>query len=109
MLGAGAFCCKENDDGSTFLSGAAAFVLLVAVGVFHVSAQAPAPAAPKGGGGRKGSPPQVPATPSDLSEIAKLAALPTWTAAAGDGDYSIGPDYTPAPEATRKVGTLTAS
>ena len=87
-----------------FLSSAAAFVLLVAVGVVHVSAQAPAPAAPKGGGGRKGGPPQAAATPSDLAEIAKLAALPTETAAAGDGDYSIGPDYAPAPEATQKVG-----
>ena len=92
-----------------FLSGAAAFfsvVLLVAVGAAHISAQAPAKGAPKGGGGAKGGSLRstTPATPADLAEIAKLANLPAWTKGAGDGDYSIGPDYAPAPEETQTVG-----
>lgn len=45
-----------------------------------------------------------PATPEDIAEIAKLAALPPYRSAAGDGDYSIGPDYVPAPEQTKRAG-----
>jgi enterochelin esterase-like enzyme len=53
-----------------------------------------------GRGGRGGAP----ATPAELAEIAKLAELPVYTSNAGDGDYSLGPDYTPAPELTPKDG-----
>jgi enterochelin esterase-like enzyme len=81
-----------------FLSSAAAILLLVAVGLVQVSAQPQA----KGG---KGGPKGAPATPQDLADIAKLAELPVWGPGAGDGDYSIGPDYVPAPEETLRVGT----
>jgi len=87
-----------------FQGSVAAVFLLVAADVAHVSAQAPAQGAPKGGGGAKAGPPRAAATPSDLAELAKLATLPAWTAGARDGDYSIGPDYAPAPEETQKVG-----
>jgi hypothetical protein len=36
--------------------------------------------------------------------MAKLPALPVWKRGAGDGDYSIGPDYAPAPEQTKRAG-----
>jgi enterochelin esterase-like enzyme len=45
-------------------------------------------------------PPGPPATPEDLAMIAKLADWPTWKTGDGDGNYSIGPDYAPAPEQT---------
>ena len=43
-------------------------------------------------------PPGPPATPEDLAMIAKLNDLPLYASGLGDGDYSIGPDYAPAPE-----------
>jgi iron(III)-enterobactin esterase len=46
----------------------------------------------------------VPATPEDLAEMSKLPGLPVWRPGAGDGDYSIGPDYAPAPEQTKRAG-----
>jgi iron(III)-enterobactin esterase len=46
----------------------------------------------------------VPATPEDVAEMSKLSALPAWHPGAGDGDYSIGPDYAPAPEQTKRAG-----
>lgn len=46
----------------------------------------------------------VPATPEDTAEMAKLPALPAYRAGAGDGDYSIGPDYSPAPEQIKRAG-----
>jgi enterochelin esterase-like enzyme len=87
-----------------FLSSAAAVLLMFAGGI-RVWSQAPvqpAPAAPKG----KGGPPRPAsvATPEDLADIAKLATLPAYTAGAGDGDYSAGPEYTPAPEEKQRVG-----
>jgi enterochelin esterase-like enzyme len=39
-----------------------------------------------------------------MAEMAKLSALPVWKRGAGDGDYSIGPDYAPAPEQTKRAG-----
>ena len=36
--------------------------------------------------------------------MAKLPMLPAWHPGAGDGDYSIGPDYAPAPEQTKRAG-----
>ncbi len=68
--------------------------------VSGILAQAPAPA----GAAAKGKAPSNPATPQDLADIAKLAALPAWAKTSGDGDYSIGPDYAPAPEETQRVG-----
>jgi enterochelin esterase-like enzyme len=64
------------------------------------NATAPATAAPAtapGAGGRRGGR-GGPITPESQAAIAKLAELPTWKAGAGNGDYSIAPPYTPAPE-----------
>lgn len=44
------------------------------------------------------------ATPEDIAEMAKLPALPPYRSGAGDGDYSVGPDYAPAPEQTKRDG-----
>jgi iron(III)-enterobactin esterase len=46
----------------------------------------------------------VPPAPGDIAEMAKLSALPAWQPEASDGDYSIGPDYAPAPEQTKRAG-----
>ena len=46
----------------------------------------------------------VQAAPEDIAEMTKLPALPAWFPGAGDGDYSIGPDYAPAPEQTKRAG-----
>src|SRR5438874_2515077 len=46
----------------------------------------------------------VPPPPEEIAEMAKLAALPVWQRGASDGDYSIGPDYAPAPEQTKRAG-----
>ena len=46
----------------------------------------------------------VPAAPEDIAEMTKLPALPAWTPGAGDGDYSVGPDYAPAPEQIKRAG-----
>jgi enterochelin esterase-like enzyme len=59
-------------------------------------------AAPAGRGRATG--PADPASPEDIADIAKLSALPAWRPGAGDGDYSIGPDYAPAPEQTKRAG-----
>jgi iron(III)-enterobactin esterase len=83
-----------------FLIGALTCSLALAV-ASTILAQAPAPTAPAAA---KGKAPQNPASPQDLADLAKLAALPAWTKGAGDGDYSIGPDYAPAPEETQRVG-----
>ena len=70
-----------------------------------ILAQAPAQPAPGGQGAAKGSQrPASIATPEDLADIAKLANLPAWVTGSGDGDYSTGPDYAPAPEETQRVG-----
>lgn len=45
-----------------------------------------------------------PITPEEQAQIAKLAELPAWKPGDGDGDYSIGPDYSPAPEQKPKAG-----
>lgn len=69
-------------------------------------AAAPAAATPPAGApaARKGGPPGPPITPAEQAEIAKLADLPAWKAGDGDGDYSIGPLYAPAPELTVREG-----
>src|SRR5579871_1647275 len=54
--------------------------------------------------GRRGGNRGGPMTASEKAEIAKLAELPGWKAGDGDGNYSIGPDYAPAPEITPKEG-----
>lgn len=92
----------------------------LAIGLFVVAqfalGQAPAPrpcdrapavrpnAAPGRAAARGARGPAVPATPEDMAEMAKLAALPAYRSGAGDGDYSIGPDYAPAPEQTKRAG-----
>ena len=53
------------------------------------------PGARGGGGGRGGS---SPITPESLAAMAKLNELPAWKPGAGNGDYSAGPAYVPAPE-----------
>ena len=71
----------------------------------RIPAQAPTPAAAGGqGAGRGGQRPATVATPEDLADIAKLANLPAWVKGSGDGDFSTGPDYAPAPEETQRVG-----
>jgi enterochelin esterase-like enzyme len=73
--------------------------------------QAPGPATTPGaattgapaGGGRGGAA-RAPMTPEDVAEIAKVESFPALTPGAGDGNYSIGPEYTPAPEQTPKDG-----
>ena len=56
------------------------------------------------GGARGGLVAAEPATPEDVAEMAKLQGLPSYRSGAGDGDYSIGPDYAPAPEQTKRAG-----
>src|SRR5689334_22093382 len=86
-----------------FLTSVIACFIIASVG--GILAQGPAQPAGAGKGAPKGNQrPQTPATPEDLAEIAKLPNLPVWAKGAGDGDYSIGPDYTPAPEETQRVG-----
>ncbi len=55
--------------------------------------QVPGPGARRGGG-RGGAP----MTAEDQAAIAKLADLPPWKPGVGNGDYSMSPPYTPAPE-----------
>ena len=70
-----------------------------------ILAQAPAQPAPGGrGAGKGGGRAANPATPEDLADLAKLANLPALVQGAGDGDFSTGPDYTPAPEEKQRVG-----
>jgi len=52
------------------------------------------PAARVGGGGGRGGP----ITSEEQAAIAKLAELPTWKPGAPDGDYTIAPPFSPAPE-----------
>ena len=40
-----------------------------------------------------------PMSAADQAEVAKLADFPPWTPGAGDGNYSIGPDYSSCPRA----------
>jgi enterochelin esterase-like enzyme len=54
------------------------------------------------GGARGGRPPGPPLSAEDQAEIAPLANLPAYTIGAPDGNYSTGPDYAPAVEATRR-------
>lgn len=88
------------------------------IGLFVIAqfalAQAPSPAAAPCAPpppARRANPPAaraprevVPATSEDLADVARLADLPSWHAGAGDGDYSIGPEYAPAPEQTKRAG-----
>ena len=90
-----------------FLASVVTCFVIASVG--SVPAQAPllaqAPAAPaEQGAGRSGRGPASVATPEDLADIAKLANLPALVKGSGDGDFSTGPDYTPAPEETQRVG-----
>jgi iron(III)-enterobactin esterase len=95
----------------------------IAIGLFVIAqfalAQGPSPvarpcdrapavrpnAAPgRAGGGGRAAAAGDPASPEDIAEMAKLPALPAYRSGAGDGDYSIGPDYAPAPEQTQRAG-----
>ncbi len=68
------------------------------------AADAPAPGATPPAGKGKGAVRGGPMSAADQAEVAKLAEFPPWTPGAGDGNYSIGPDYRPAPEQTAKDG-----
>ncbi len=59
-----------------------------------------APAGAPRGGANRGAP----MTDAEKAEVAKLSDLPSLTPGAGDGDYSIGPDYANAPEQTPNDG-----
>ena len=75
------------------------------VSVGGIFAQAPAQPGQGGrGAGKGGQRAANPATPEDLADIAKLANLPALVQSAGDGDFSTGPDYTPAPVEKQRVG-----
>src|SRR5689334_2696172 len=52
-------------------------------------------------GGRGNRPPLA---PGEAAEIATLSAFPAWKPGAGDGNYSIGPDYANCPEMTPRDG-----
>jgi enterochelin esterase-like enzyme len=61
-------------------------------------------AAPPGAGVRRGGNNRGgPMTEAEKTEVAKLMELPALTPGAGDGDYSIGPTYTNAPEQTPRA------
>jgi enterochelin esterase family protein len=86
-----------------FLTGVITCFVIASMG--SILAQAPAERAPAGPGAAKGGQrPAAVATPEDLADIAKLANLPAWVKGSGDGDFSTGPDYAPAPEETQRVG-----
>ncbi|HEX4793517.1 MAG TPA: alpha/beta hydrolase-fold protein [Humisphaera sp.] len=59
---------------------------------------------PAARGGRRGGGRGAPITADEQAEVAKFAASPAWKPGDGDGNYSIGPDYTPCPEQTPKEG-----
>ena len=46
----------------------------------------------------------APLTDAEKAEIAQLAEMPAWKPGAGDGNFSIGPDYAPCPEMTPREG-----
>src|SRR3954468_18205931 len=80
------------------ITGAAALCALAAGSVLLAQNAPSTPAAPavaaRGGGNR------APVTAEEAAEIAKANDFPVWTPGAGDGNYSIGPEYAPAPEQT---------
>lgn len=78
---------------------AVAMCLLSGAQVLFAADAPPAGAPPGGRGGRGG-----PLTAEDQAAIAKLTELPAWKPGAGDGDYSIAPPYSPAPENARREG-----
>ena len=80
-----------------FVYSVVTVLVLTTLGLNQIQMQAQ----PRGQGG----PQRAPATAEDLVDIAKLRDLPAWTPGAGAGDYSIGPEYAPAPEETLQVGT----
>jgi len=77
---------------------ALAFCLLSGEVLF--AADAPPAAAPRSERGGRGGP----LTAEDQAAIAKLAELPAWKPGVGDGDYSIAPPYSPAPENALREG-----
>jgi enterochelin esterase-like enzyme len=87
-----------------------AILLSLFVGAFAQAQAQPAPArtgAPAtnpAGRGRGRGPGGPPASPADIAEMATLNALPPYASGLGDGDYSVGPDYTVPPEQTAKDG-----
>jgi enterochelin esterase-like enzyme len=96
----------------SFLCSGLAFGLLwSSASVFGADATTPAnastvaPASAAGsatGPGRGRGPSGPPATQEDLAEMAKLKDLPAYAAGLGDGDYSVGPQYSPAVEEKRR-------
>ena len=68
------------------------------------AAATPTPPAAGAPAGRRGGPPAAPITPEEQAQIAKLADLPAWKVGDGDGNYSVGPMYAPAPEQTAREG-----
>lgn len=72
-------------------------------GVATAPASAPSTAPGRGARGARGGR-GTPASAEEVAEMAMLATLPPYATGLGDGDYSIGPDYAPAPELTPKDG-----
>ncbi len=90
--------------GTTPLLGADAAPAPVAASASTTAMAAPAAAAGSASAPRGRGPGGAPATPAEVAEMAKLKDLPPYAVGLGDGDYSTGPDYTPAPEQTAKDG-----
>ncbi len=79
--------------------------LLFAADVAPAAAPATAADASAAAGARRGARgPVIPLSEADQAELARLANFPAWKAGDGDGNYSIGPEYAPAPEATPRDG-----
>ena len=92
---------------ANLVSIAVLFCLLFC-GIAQISAQpapnpnAGAPATNPARGGRGRGVPGPPATPADIAEMATLKDLPAYAGGLGDGNYSVGPQYAPALEATTR-------
>ncbi|MGD1085054.1 MAG: alpha/beta hydrolase-fold protein [Verrucomicrobiota bacterium] len=91
--------------------GAALLFLLAGPSSVFGAAEPASPTAPAAantpptgrGAGQRGGNRGAPITPEEQAEVAKLADLPALTPGAGDGDYSIGPMFAPAPEQTPRA------
>src|SRR4051812_5997153 len=88
-----------------FIRLAAVLVLWLAIHPLLAADAAPNPPAAgppdaqaQPGGARRGGRAGGRITPEEQAAIAKLGELPAWKPGAGDGDYSLAPPFSPAPE-----------
>jgi enterochelin esterase-like enzyme len=100
LLSSGILLCLMS--GTTSIYGADAPAPAAASAM---AAPAASSASAPGRGARGGrGPGGAPATADEMAQMAKLKDLPDYAIGLGDGDYSTGPVYTPAVEATPKEG-----